>query len=160
MRTLLDLRQARKDKAERIYQPQAAIFVEARPYDLPTLQWTMKQLTDRFPWRDKKVLERRSKGRVYIGEPLPRTFEIDGTCAFIWRDGSNKGFYSSGDTIWLRRSQLVAFENFVSKLCQEFAAMKLPNLEIVSVRGTVEYFVRIGQFPVELFEHQKGDGYD
>lgn len=143
MRALTNVLQARKDEAERIYRPSAQIMVRTKSeMNVDTLNWGLQSLISKRPWLDSRWYETERRRLDFIGRTT-RAFEVQGTCGFTWRDGVNPGFHSFGDTLCLRRGQLLAFENWVESLVLGLANFPLPHVEIVDVRGTVTFFRHI-----------------
>lgn len=142
MRAFTKVQQARKDKAERIFMPSAQIFVRTKnELNVDTLNWGLQSLITNRPWRDSRWYEHDQRIPRPYGSP--DAFEVQGMCEFAWREGANGGFYSHGEKLYLRRGQMLAFENWVQALVHGLANLPLPHIEIHDVRGTVSYFRHI-----------------
>ncbi len=132
---------ARKDALERLYQPQAEIFVQTKYEAIPDiLSWGLEAIIKEHPWKDSILSESTDSIGVYIGD-VSATFERDSNCRFMW-DQNYKCFRLKYD-IPIRRGQMLVLENWVQMLVKELAQKSLPNTIITGVRGTVSFLRQI-----------------
>ena len=121
-----------KERRERVYRTHVAIFINAAPLDVERCGKVVKELNDRFPWRDRMKFQ--LVETLVTGDALEtgsRPTDVD----YYW-DAQEKAFCSFRDVHPLRQDQLPGFEFYVNTLCKRLAASGIPGLISVTAKMT------------------------
>ena len=130
--TKMPVNEPEKERRERVYRTHVAIFINAAPLDVKACGKVVKDMNDKFPWRDRmkfQLVETLAPGNV------PETSSRSANVDYYW-DEQEKAFCSFRDVHPLRPGQLPGFEFYVNNLCKRLAASGIPGLISVTAKMT------------------------
>jgi len=144
MRTLPRAWQAQKNKAKKVYFPEIRIRVFAESFDRDKVDHALRHINEQFPWTNTMIHDQlvgtgpATQQDVKQGL-IPRFWEHTEVCTFVCALEPPNLFFSVPAMIPLRRSQLIAYENFAANIGVKLKDARIEGVQLEAVQVKVHY---------------------